>query len=114
DKALAYPWGQEFDEDLANTWLSGRRSTAPVGSYPLGASPFGVQDMAGNVFEWVDGFFAPYPGSGVRLSESEKRYRILRGGSWNFSEYYARTTHRFARPGGDKSRSFGFRLARDP
>lgn len=110
----AYPWGNEFDPNRANTWQSGRRGTAPAGSYPLGASPFGVEDMAGNVFEWVDGFFEPYPGSRFRISESEKHYRVLRGGSWNFSEYYARTTHRFSRSGGDKSRSFGFRLARNP
>lgn len=114
EKPRVYPWGDDFDANCANTWQSGRRSTAPVGSFPLGASPFGAQDMAGNVFEWVDGFFTPYPGSTAKFSETEKHYRILRGGSWNFSEYYARTTHRLARSGGDKSRSFGFRMARNP
>lgn len=109
-----YPWGNEFDPNRANTWQSGRRGTAPVGSYPLGSSPFGIEDMAGNVFEWVDGFYEPYPGARISFSETEKHNRILRGGSWNFSEYYARTTHRFARSGGDKSRSFGFRMVKNP
>ncbi len=109
-----YPWGDEFDPNRANIWQEGRRGTAPVGSYPLGASRFGAEDMAGNVFEWVNGFFRPYPGSRTRFKESDKHKRILRGGSWNFNQYYARTTHRFPRMGGEKSRSYGFRLARNP
>ncbi len=109
-----YPWGDEFDPNRANIWQAGRRGTAPVGSYPLGASRFGVEDMAGNVFEWVNDFFHPYPGSRTRFKESDKHKRILRGGSWNFNQYYARTTHRFPRMGGEKSRSYGFRLARNP
>ncbi len=109
-----YPWGNQFDSNRANTWDSGRKGTAPVGSYPQGKSGFGVEDISGNVFEWVADFFAPYPGAKIKVKDYDKHYRVLRGGSWNFNDYYARSTHRLARSGGEKGRSFGFRFARDP
>ncbi|MGI6455121.1 MAG: SUMF1/EgtB/PvdO family nonheme iron enzyme [bacterium] len=108
-----FPWGDSFDPNRANTWEAGRKGTAPVGSYPFGASPFGVEDMAGNVFEWVDAFFSPYPGAVIKMAEYDQHLRVLRGGSWNFDSYYARTTHRFARSGAEIARSYGFRMARD-
>lgn len=47
-----YPWGNKFDEDRCNTSHSRLKMTTPVTRYPNGASPFGVFDMAGNVWEW--------------------------------------------------------------
>ncbi|RJP24958.1 MAG: hypothetical protein C4527_17935 [Candidatus Omnitrophota bacterium] len=114
DQPRSFPWGDRFGPERANTWESGWGETAPAGSFPQGASPFGVHDLAGNVFEWVSGFFEPYPGASVTLEEYGKHLRILRGGSWNFNSYYARTTHRFARSGGERGRDYGFRLVRDP
>lgn len=52
-----FPWGNaDLDETLTNT----TDDTMPVGSYPKGASPYGVMDMTGNVSEWVDGFYDDY------------------------------------------------------
>ncbi|HOF87231.1 MAG TPA: SUMF1/EgtB/PvdO family nonheme iron enzyme, partial [Armatimonadota bacterium] len=70
-----YPWGNEWD--AAKCHCSKRDcgdagGTAPVGSYPAGASPYGVQDMAGNVWEWCESWYDD--------SEDE---RVLRGGSWD-------------------------------
>ena len=113
DTDRAYTWGKAFDSNLANTWEAGRGGTAPVGSYFRGASPFGVEDMAGNAFEWVNGFFEPYPGAKELTEQYDQHLRVLRGGSWNFNSYYARTTHRFARSGGEQGSSYGFRIARD-
>jgi formylglycine-generating enzyme required for sulfatase activity len=49
-----YPWGEDFDPWRCNTADSGKRSTTEVGEYsPSGDSPFGVVDMAGNVWEWT-------------------------------------------------------------
>ena len=70
-----YPWGnQPPDGNLANycdsncelDWRDtstddGYADTAPVGSYPAGASLFGVQDLAGNVWQWVADWYGDYP-----------------------------------------------------
>jgi toxoflavin biosynthesis protein ToxD len=80
-----YPWGNEFDPDAANTVEAGPLSTTPVGMYPAGRSPFGVDDMSGNVEEFVADDYAPYP-DGIRadddLTISQQTYRVTRGGSF--------------------------------
>src|SRR5262245_37911216 len=58
-----WPWGNEFDEKRTNTIETGLRTTTPVTMYPMGQSPLDVIDMAGNVWEWTDDWFDPYPGS---------------------------------------------------
>lgn len=80
-----WPWGNEFDESKANTSESGLEWTAPVGTYPGDVSPYGVYDMAGNVREWVDGWYEIYPGNKVDLSHYDGPYRLLRGGSYDTS-----------------------------
>jgi formylglycine-generating enzyme required for sulfatase activity len=66
-----YPWGNQFDASLCSTAESGIGDTTPVGVYPGGASPYGVMDMAGNVWEWT-----------ATESEGEKGLKVLKGGSW--------------------------------
>jgi formylglycine-generating enzyme required for sulfatase activity len=80
-----FPWGDEFRPDLANTIEQGPLSTTPVGIYPLGRSPFGCDDMAGNVEEYVADEYRPYPGGANvddELSSEAAVYRIARGGSY--------------------------------
>ena len=48
-----FPWGDEYDEEHCNTLETGLKSTTPVDRYQLGASPYGIYDMAGNVWEWT-------------------------------------------------------------
>jgi formylglycine-generating enzyme required for sulfatase activity len=88
-EGLTYPWGAAWDEKKAN-WDDeslgfrgdGFRFTAPVGSFPAGASPYGLLDMAGNVWEWVDSWYQPYPGNQTRDSDYGRTYKVVRGGSW--------------------------------
>ena len=56
-----FPWGNTFDIQCCNVKESGLGSTTPVGSYPAGASPYNVLDMAGSVWEWTQSLQAPYP-----------------------------------------------------
>ncbi len=82
-----YPWGDTFDASRANTDEGKKGGTTPVGSYPSGASPFGALDMAGNVWEWTNTVYKPYPYVATdgreRLDSTENR--VLRGGSWYFN-----------------------------
>jgi formylglycine-generating enzyme required for sulfatase activity len=114
----AYPWGDTIGEDNANCDGCGsqwdNRQTAPVGSFKPNA--FGLHDMQGNVFEWVqDCATANYddaPGDGSPITDNTCRSRILRGGSWSYSPSDLRSAARRPSPANDQSSSRGFRLAR--
>ena len=56
-----YPWGNEWSEQRSHE-VNTIADLRPVGSYPAGASPYGVLDMGGNALEWTADFYAPYPG----------------------------------------------------
>ena len=90
-------------------------ATAPVGRYPKGASPFGILDMAGNVWEWTADTFADYgsePATSPQPTRRDDSPRVIRGGAW-ISELAAevRTTDRFGFVPGNRVNSLGFRCA---
>ena len=119
-----YPWGNVWDVENCNNYSDHnpagdgyqQTQTAPVGSYPSGASPYGCLDMAGNVWEWCrDWYSSTYysvsPSTDPQGSTSGS-VRVLRGGSWNSYDDLCRAAFRY-----DNSPSFtydssGFRLAR--
>ena len=68
-----YPWGKKEPTSKLANYGSNVGATTPVGSYPDGATPEGLYDMAGNVWEWMDNWY----------DDEEKKYRALRGGSWS-------------------------------
>jgi formylglycine-generating enzyme required for sulfatase activity len=78
----AFPWGNDYDPKKANVKEAGLRTTTVVGSFGAGASPFGVQDMAGNVWEWTASAPAPYPGGATSGKLFTPNTRIERGGGW--------------------------------
>ncbi|SVD53837.1 uncharacterized protein METZ01_LOCUS406691, partial [marine metagenome] len=82
DEGNIYPWGNVWTTDRSNHPYKGSIGTEPVGSYPNGRSPYGLYDMSGNVWEWVDSFYLPHPGNTITRGEYGKDKRVLKGGSW--------------------------------
>ena len=80
--ARIWPWGNVFDITMCNVESWEGSGPKPVGSYPQGASPYGIYDMAGNVWEWTDSWYDAYPGSTFTTTEFGQKFRVLRGGSW--------------------------------
>ena len=93
----------------------GFQTTAPVGSFPKGASPFGLQDVVGNVWEWAGDWYAPYtPGAtSDPAGAASGTERVLRGGAWNGGDAaWVRPTYRFKSTPSLRSHGIGFRCAR--
>jgi serine/threonine-protein kinase len=107
-----YPWGSEDNYETRLNYCDkncnsnskdnkeddGYSYTAPVGSYPNGASPYGALDMAGNVWEWVNDWHGEkyYSSSPQRNPQgpSSGTYRVTRGGSWIMNMWGCRPTLR--------------------
>ncbi|HMQ55315.1 MAG TPA: SUMF1/EgtB/PvdO family nonheme iron enzyme, partial [Anaerolineae bacterium] len=117
DDARAYPWGSEFNPENGNFYEGGIRGTTAVGSFPGEASPSGVEDMAGNVREWVADYFLPYPGQAADADPFfGEENRVNRGGGWFDGEdgEIVTTYNRNAGPPGTSANDdIGFRCARD-
>jgi formylglycine-generating enzyme required for sulfatase activity len=88
-----YPWGNKFDEKKCNIRQSGIGKTTPVGTYKDYLSPYGCNDMCGNVAEWVEDWYKAYPGTEQTNPDFGEKYKVLRGGSF-FSEADFRTYER--------------------
>jgi toxoflavin biosynthesis protein ToxD len=109
-----FPWGSEFDPDLANTAETGLFTTSPVGAFVGGESPCGLCDMAGNVEEYVSDTYAPYPGGAFvadHLVMVHGSYRVARGGSFARFRDLARTRRRHGHNPKSVTYAMGFRLA---
>ncbi len=84
-----YPWGEQPEVGRAN--INTAHGVRAVGTFPRGASPYGVMDMAGNVWEWTSSRYQPYPydASDGREDLKARGARVNRGGSWVFDFKYA-------------------------
>ncbi|WP_077036493.1 SUMF1/EgtB/PvdO family nonheme iron enzyme [Pelomonas sp. KK5] len=110
-----YPWGNTWDAQAVPAPDRGRTMRAPadIGAHPRGASPFGVQDLVGNVWQWTDEY-----------EDEHTRAAILRGGSsyqaqtshWYFPQAYRNDQHGkylLMAPAKDRSGTIGFRCVVD-
>ncbi|MET0417847.1 MAG: SUMF1/EgtB/PvdO family nonheme iron enzyme [Actinoplanes sp.] len=110
-----FPWGDDFRAACANTMESSLLATTAVGSFPEGASPFGVLDMAGNVEEYVSTQYHPYPGGELVEDDLFLKvgfYRVARGGAFNRFSDLARCGRRHG-PYPKSLYAIGLRLAED-
>lgn len=115
DDDREFPWGDEYRTGLANLVDLGIGTTTPVGSYPQGASPFGVLDMAGNVDEWTSTLYAPYPGAPAEVPRTEDWAfdpHVTRGGAFRHDRDLARCARRHGAYERDlEAIGVGFRVA---
>ncbi len=117
-RALRYPWGDEFDEDRCNVDAHGelRIESSPAGRYsPDGDSPYGLVDMAGNVWEWTGSLYQPYPygfGDG-REDANVNGDRALRGGAYDEGPLLARSAWRNSVRPDIRLANVGFRVVCD-
>lgn len=118
DDDREFPWGDAYLTGRANLVDLGLGTTTPVGSFPAGASPFGVLDLAGNVDEWTSTIYSPYPGAPVDVPEREDWAfdpHITRGGCFRHDRDLARCARRHGAYEADlRAIGTGFRLAMTP
>ncbi len=124
DDGRIYPWGNRWDNALAKTNrpLDTPPGSFPVGSYPSGASFYGVYDMAGNVAEWVSDWYGERhyeerANQGAAVNPKGPvagQLKVLRGGSWNSVPFFSRTVHRQAEDPKSFQRWVGFRCVEEP
>lgn len=112
-----FPWGQE--PPSAQLCWSGRNyrsGTCAVGTFPGGASPFGVLDMAGNVWEWTSDWYGMHTAAAATNPTGARagRSHVARGGAWyGHDAARVRATYRNWFSPGDHFDYVGFRCARD-
>lgn len=117
-----YPWGNtEPNGQLANyakrwSYKFYDDRLEPVNSHEAGKSPFGIYNMAGNVFEWVADWYEIkyYTRSPERNPSGPEtgELKVMRGGSWNFASEYIRTTSRMKLKPIEREADVGIRCAR--
>ncbi len=115
DKRI-YPWGEVFDSSKCNTSELGLDGTSPVGVFPSGASPYGVLDMSGNVWEWTQSVYKEYPydSRDGREDLQSSGGRVLRGGSFFGDRRNARGAFRLRYHPDLRVRYGGFRVVASP
>lgn len=120
-----YPWGNEFRSDCANinrrsnlvsfgtqvckSSLGRSQGKLSVGSFPKGASPYGCQDMAGNVWEWVSDVWVDR--SFLQSRKQSEPRGILRGGAYSYSPRQGRASYQAFEELGATCHDVGFRCA---
>jgi len=109
--ARRFPWGDEPNPTLANIrgLKDQYRYTSPAGIYVNGKSPYGVMDMAGNVWEWTSEWYLPYPNNENTNEMFGQTLKVVRGGSWNSNMDLARAAIRGKALPKQKQNYIGFR-----
>lgn len=96
-----FPWGNQWQADATNWAQQGEYRTSPISAYPLSRSVYGVDDMAGNVFEYT---------STLQTGQNDSRQSVMKGCSWDDLPGFCRAAYRHNRPTESRHILFGFRL----
>ena len=112
-----YPWGNSAPNSSRANYQDDHRKTMPVGSYPGGASYYGVHDMAGNVWEWCadwwDENYYRYSPSENPQGPSSGTERVERGSAWCSSDVGLRTSFRAHSKPSRYNYTIGFRICKE-
>ncbi len=104
-----YPWGMNWLENASNTKENSKDKAVDVGSYAVGASPFGVLDMAGNVWEWTLSDVTSYRDPNIIIGSG----KVIRGGAFSLPNDRAKATYRGYNQPEAKTEVLGFRCVKD-
>jgi serine/threonine-protein kinase len=113
-----YPWGKGEPTPTRANFGGRHKSTLPVGSFPEGVSPYGVLDLAGNVWEWCEdvddpAFYTDGPSHNPKSTRKpERSFYVMRGGSWMYGAQALRTTSRTSFEPHYRFAAGGFRCVR--
>ncbi len=100
-----FPWGSEWRSDGTNWAKNGPYGTSAIAAYPLSRSPYGIEDMSGNVFE--------YTSTLIKKSDGTQEV-LLKGCGWDDFPGFCRAAYEHDRPTNSKHILFGFRLVVEP
>jgi sulfatase modifying factor 1 len=109
-----YPWGNTAPDDTRCNYDDNVEDTTPVGEYgPLGESPYGLEDMCGNVWEWTSSLLKgyPYKSDDGREDTASRDHRVLRGGSFHINARNVRAAGRGNVDPISRRDNYGFRVA---
>ena len=121
-----YPWGDGIDANKANYDATGIGGTSAVGCFPQGASPYGVEELSGNVWEWTRSLWGkdwqkpefgyPYQPGGPRenLNAPDDSLRVVRGGAFDDDPAFVRAACRFGYVPVNRYHDLGFRVVVSP
>lgn len=108
-----YPWGTDWNQEFANTAESGAGKIVEVGRYPGGASPFGVLDLCGNVWEWTASDLRSYRTQEALSPDPTITRKVIRGGAYDVRNDRATTTYRGVVQADKVYPKTGFRCVRE-
>ncbi len=112
--ARRYPWGDAADENRMNYVETGIGSTSAVGCFPGGVSPYGVEELSGNMWEWTRSLRKSYPYDPLDgredVTAGDDKYRVLRGGSFNNNDHNTRAAYRNHNNPNNRNNNNGFRI----
>lgn len=109
-----FPWGDRFDAQLCVTAAARTRGTLPVGSKAAGRSPYGCEDMIGNVLEWTQSNYVPYPAARAEGLLFNKSHKVARGAGYDeVSPCFCLCTTRVDLAPDTRLPNLGFRCAKD-
>jgi len=113
---LEFAWGNDWKPGMANNGENEiYEGAAPVGAFKTDASPYQVFDMTGNVAEWINDWYQPYPGSDYSSDDFGETYKVVRGIGWSGGtahytlRYFQRAAYRFDLPPEMNFGDVGFR-----